>query len=94
MALSIKEIEHVANLARLSLTEDEKQRFAGQLSSILNYANTLNELATGDVEPLTHILPVYNVLRADEPRPSMPKGEILSNAPLAEEGQYKVPKIM
>ena len=94
MALTMKEIEHVASLARLSLTQDEKERFSQQLSSILNYANMLNALATDEVEPLTHILPVYNVFRADEPEPSMPKDEILSNAPLAEEGQYKVPKIM
>jgi len=94
MALTIKEVEHVAMLARLSLSEDEKKRFGEQLSSILNYADTLNVLPTDDVEPLTHILPVKNVFRADEARPGTPREEMLANAPLADEGQYKVPKIM
>jgi len=94
MALTMKEVEHVAMLARLSLSEDEKKIFGEQLSSILNYADTLNALATDNVEPLTHILPAFNVFRADVIRPSMPREEMLTNAPLAEEGQYKVPKIM
>jgi aspartyl-tRNA(Asn)/glutamyl-tRNA(Gln) amidotransferase subunit C len=94
MALTIKEVEHVAMLARLSLSEDEKKIFGEQLSSILNYADTLNKLATDGVDPLTHILPAFNVFRTDEVQPSMPREEMLNNAPLAEEGQYKVPKIM
>lgn len=94
MALTIKEVEHVALLARLSLSENEKEVFGRQLSSILNYADQLNELDTDDVEPLTHILPVFNVFRDDIVRPGSPRTEILSNAPLLEENQYKVPKIM
>jgi aspartyl-tRNA(Asn)/glutamyl-tRNA(Gln) amidotransferase subunit C len=94
MALTVKEVEHVALLARLSLSDDEKAKFGEQLSSILEYADTLNALDTDDVEPLTHIVPVFNVFRADVVKPSMPREEMLKNAPLAEEGQYKVPKIM
>jgi aspartyl-tRNA(Asn)/glutamyl-tRNA(Gln) amidotransferase subunit C len=94
MALTIKEVEHVALLARLSLTEDEKRIFGEQLSSILDYADTLNSLPTDDVEPLTHILTVNNVFRPDEIKPSTDRDEMLANAPLAEECQYKVPKIM
>ena len=94
MALTIKEVEHVALLARLSLSEDEKKTFAEQLSSILSYADTLNAIPTDGIEPLTHILPVHNVFRADEAKPSMPREDILANAPVVEEGQYKVPKIM
>ncbi len=94
MALTIKEVEHVALLARLSLSEDEKIRFGEQLSSILNYADNLNLLPTDDVEPLTHILTVNNVFRKDEIKPSMERDEMLANAPLAEDCQYKVPKIM
>ncbi|PKM77252.1 MAG: Asp-tRNA(Asn)/Glu-tRNA(Gln) amidotransferase GatCAB subunit C [Firmicutes bacterium HGW-Firmicutes-15] len=94
MALNMKEVEHVALLARLSLSDDEKKIFGEQLSSILNYADTLNALATDDVEPLTHVLPAFNVFRVDSIRPSMQQKEMLTNAPLAEEGQYKVPKIM
>ncbi|NMC27983.1 MAG: Asp-tRNA(Asn)/Glu-tRNA(Gln) amidotransferase subunit GatC [Syntrophomonadaceae bacterium] len=94
MALTIKEVEHVALLARLSLNEAEKEKFASQLSMILDYAGKLNLLPTEGVEPLTHILPISNVMRPDEAKPSMPRDEIISNAPLAEEGQYKVPKII
>jgi aspartyl-tRNA(Asn)/glutamyl-tRNA(Gln) amidotransferase subunit C len=94
MALTVKEVEHVALLARLSLNEDEKKNFAEQLSSILNYADTLKLLSTEGVEPLTHILPISNVFRADEVKPSMPREEIIANAPQAEAGQYKVPKII
>jgi len=94
MALTIKEVEHVALLARLQLKEEEKLAFAEQLSSILEYVDKLNELATDEVEPLTHILPVFNVFRPDESKPGSPREEILANAPLVEDGQYKVPKIM
>lgn len=94
MALTIKEVEHVALLARLELKEEEKMVFAEQLSSILEYVDKLNELATDDVEPLTHILPVFNVFRPDEAKAGSLREEILANAPLIEDGQYKVPKIM
>lgn len=94
MALTIKEVEHVALLARLALADNEKEVFARQLSSILEYAEKLNELKTDEVEPLAHILPVYNVFREDIPLPGSPREEILSNAPLVEENQYKVPKIV
>lgn len=94
MALTIKEVEHVALLARLSLSEAEKEKFASQLSTILDYADKLNLLTTDGVEPLTHILPISNVMRPDEATSSMPREEIISNAPLAEDGQYKVPKII
>ena len=94
MALTIKEVEHVALLARLQLKEEEKLVFTEQLSSILEYVDKLNELATDEVEPLTHILPVFNVFRSDEIKASSPREEILANAPLVEDGQYKVPKIM
>jgi aspartyl-tRNA(Asn)/glutamyl-tRNA(Gln) amidotransferase subunit C len=94
MALTTQEVEHVALLARLSLTEVEKKTFTEQLSSILDYADTLKLLNTEGIEPLTHILPMNNVFRADEIRPSIPRDEMLANAPLAEEGQYKVPKII
>lgn len=94
MALTIKEVEHVALLARLSLSEEEKQKFAEQLSSILDYADSLNFIPTEGVEPLTHILPIQNVFREDEVKTSMDRREILANAPLAEDSQYKVPKIL
>ncbi|QGT98828.1 Aspartyl-tRNA(Asn) amidotransferase subunit C [Candidatus Syntrophocurvum alkaliphilum] len=94
MALTIEQIEHLALLVRLNLTENEKQDFANQLSSILNYVEKLNEISTDDVEPLTHILPVSNIFREDEVRPGTPREELLANAPLVEEGCFKVPKIL
>lgn len=94
MALSIKEVEHVALLARLRLSEDDKILFAEQLSSILEYADRLNELSTENIEPLDHILPIYNVFREDEVIESPSRDEILANAPQVEEGQYRVPKII
>jgi aspartyl-tRNA(Asn)/glutamyl-tRNA(Gln) amidotransferase subunit C len=94
MALSIKEVEHVALLARLTLSGKEKEEFAGQLSLILDYANRLNDVNTDNIEPLAHILPVFNVFRDDTVTPGSPRDEILSNGPLVEDGQYKVPKIV
>ncbi len=92
--ISIKEVEHVALLARLSLNEKEKEMFAEQLSTILDYIDKLNELDTDGIEPLYHILPIYNVFREDEIKASTPRENILANAPQVEEGQYKVPKII
>jgi len=94
VALTIKEVEHVAMLARLSLSQQEKETFAVQLGTILEYASTINQLNTDGVEPLDHILPVFNVFREDQVEPSAPREEILSNGPLIEDGQYRVPKIL
>lgn len=94
MALTIKDVEHVAMLARLSLTQHEKETFAAQLGTILEYASTINQLNTDGVEPLDHILPVFNVFREDKIEASAPREEILSNGPLVEDGQYRVPKIL
>ncbi|MBC7075647.1 MAG: Asp-tRNA(Asn)/Glu-tRNA(Gln) amidotransferase subunit GatC [Syntrophomonadaceae bacterium] len=92
--ISIREVEHVALLARLSLSEKEKEIFAEQLSTILDYINKLNELDTDGVEPLYHILPIYNIFREDEVKTGTSREDILANAPQVEEGQYKVPKII
>ncbi len=94
MALSIELVEHVAKLARLELSDAEKQAYAAQLGMILEYADRLNTLNTDDVLPLDHILPINNVFREDQVKPSTPREEILSNGPLIEDGQYKVPKII
>ena len=94
MALTIKEVEDIALMARLNLKEEEREDFAQQLSLILDYSNLLHKLNTDNVEPLTYVLPVYNVFRDDVVSPGSPREEILSNGPLLEDGQYKVPKIM
>ena len=94
MALTIKEVEDIALLARLNLKEEEKENFTRQLNLVLDYTNRLHKLDTNNVEPVTYVLPVYNVFRDDMVCPSSPREEILSNGPLLEDGQYKVPKIM
>ena len=90
----MQEVEHVARLARLELNEEEKRRFAEQLGAILEYGAQLNELDTSGVEPTTHVLPISNVLREDEVRPSWPLDEVLRNAPDSEDGQFRVPAVL
>jgi aspartyl-tRNA(Asn)/glutamyl-tRNA(Gln) amidotransferase subunit C len=94
LALTIKEVEHVALLGRLNLTQTEKETYAQQLSSILDYVEMINRLPTEGVEPLAHVLPVFNVTRKDATRPSLSKDEVMANAPLQEEGQFKVPRLV
>lgn len=93
MALSEDEVRHVAMLARLALTDDEVTQLAPQLSEILDYAEAVGEVAT-DVEPLTHPFPLRNVMREDEPRPSLPRDVILSQAPEARDDRFAVPRIV
>lgn len=88
------DISHVALLARLSLTEDEKERLGKQLNTILEYIGKLNELNTFDIPPTSHVIDIKNVLREDEAKPSMPKEKALSNAPDRTEDFYRVPKII
>lgn len=88
------DISHVALLARLSLTEDEKERLGKQLNTILEYIGKLNELDTFDIPPTSHVIDIKNVLREDEAKPSMPKEKALSNAPDRTEDFYRVPKII
>jgi aspartyl-tRNA(Asn)/glutamyl-tRNA(Gln) amidotransferase subunit C len=88
------EIEHIAFLARLSLSDEEKQMFGSQLSGILEYMEKLNELDTSTVEPTSHILSLDNVMRDDLARPSIPRDDALANAPAHTEKFYRVPKII
>ncbi|MED4600315.1 Asp-tRNA(Asn)/Glu-tRNA(Gln) amidotransferase subunit GatC [Paenibacillus validus] len=94
MSITIKDVEHVAALARLELSEQDKERFAGQLSAILKYAEQLNQLDTDDVEPTSHAMPLVNVMREDTVRPSLPIDKVLLNAPDEEDGQIKVPAVL
>jgi len=94
LALTIEEVEHVARLARLSLTDSEKEMYAQQLGSILDFFAMLNRLPTDGVEPLAHVLPLFNVMREDEVGQSLPRDEAIANAALTEDGQFKVPKIV
>ena len=88
------DIEKVARLARLDLSEEEKVTFGSQLEQILTYMEQLNTLDTSGVEPTSHAIPVYNVFREDEVRPSLPQEEVLAIAPDEEDGHFKVPKII
>jgi len=93
--LTRKEVEHVAMLARLKLTEGETERFAEQLTAVLDYMSRLNDLDTSGVEPLAHVLPVNNVFRDDEVKAAgTDREEILAGAPLQENGCFRVPRIV
>ena len=81
MALSPEDVRWVAHLARLDLSEAELKKMAAQLGAIVEYVDQLTRIDTGGVEPLAHALAVHNVFREDEPRPSLPVGEALANAP-------------
>ena len=94
MKISKEEIEHIAVLARLSLSGEEKELFGSQLSSILDYMEKLNELDTKGIEPTSHVLSLSNVMRDDIPRLSIPKEDALMNAPDHTEKFFRVPKII
>jgi aspartyl-tRNA(Asn)/glutamyl-tRNA(Gln) amidotransferase subunit C len=88
------EIDHVALLARLALTEAEKERFGAQLKTIIEYIGKLNELDTSDIPPTSHVIEIQNVMREDIVQPSISKEKALSNAPDRTEDFYRVPKII
>ena len=94
MKITLKEVEHVARLARLELTAEEKERMRVQLDSILSYIDKLNELDTSAVEPTSHVLPMTNVFREDEVMPSLSQEEVLTNAPDRHEFFFRVPRIL
>ncbi|HET6576505.1 MAG TPA: Asp-tRNA(Asn)/Glu-tRNA(Gln) amidotransferase subunit GatC [Fimbriiglobus sp.] len=93
MSLSRDDVLQVAKLARLELTDDELARMGEQLNRILGYVELIRQLDTAGVEPLAHPLPVRNVFRADEPAPSLPIDEALSNAPSRVGDYFGVPAV-
>ncbi len=90
MQLSTDEVQHVAELAKLALSEEEVAQYAEQLSSILDYADALRAVDTSSVPPTPYILATNNVMRADVPRPSLKADEALANAPDSERGFFRV----
>jgi aspartyl-tRNA(Asn)/glutamyl-tRNA(Gln) amidotransferase subunit C len=88
------DVDHVARLARLALTEEERERFGRQLALILEHAEKVGEVAAEEVPPTSHPVPRSNVYRADEPEPSLTLEEALANAPEVEGNRFKVPRIM
>jgi aspartyl-tRNA(Asn)/glutamyl-tRNA(Gln) amidotransferase subunit C len=85
------QVLHVARLARLKLTDDEVERMAVELSAVLDHIEKMSELDLDGVEPTSHVVPLENVLREDEPRPSWPREQMLELAPEATETGFKVP---
>ncbi|WP_270165630.1 Asp-tRNA(Asn)/Glu-tRNA(Gln) amidotransferase subunit GatC [Paenibacillus sp. SYP-B4298] len=94
MSITIKDVEHVAALARLELSEAEKEQFTGQLNAILKYAEKLGELDTDNVPPTSHVQPITNVMREDVSRPSVGVEKAMRNAPDEDEGQFRVPAVL
>jgi aspartyl-tRNA(Asn)/glutamyl-tRNA(Gln) amidotransferase subunit C len=88
------DVKYVAHLARLQLTTAEEQKFGEQLGQILGYVEKLKELDVSNVEPTAHAVPLVNVTRSDEIRPSLPHEEAMRNAPAQANGLFIVPKIV
>jgi aspartyl-tRNA(Asn)/glutamyl-tRNA(Gln) amidotransferase subunit C len=94
MKITLREVEHVARLARLALAEEEKEQMRSQLDRILAYMEKLNQLDTTGVEPTSHVIPMTNVFREDALTPSLSREEALANAPDRQEGFFRVPRII
>jgi aspartyl-tRNA(Asn)/glutamyl-tRNA(Gln) amidotransferase subunit C len=88
------DVDHVARLARLALSDEERERFRMQLGVILEHAERVREVAAEDVPPTSHPVAMRNILRDDEPEPTLTQEEALAGAPQAEKGQFKVPRIV
>ena len=94
MALTREEVLHVARLARVGVTEEDVARFQQQLSQILDHFEVLRAIATDDVPPTTHTLPLEGVMAADMPQHSLPPDRVLANAPAAQEGYLRVRAVL
>jgi aspartyl-tRNA(Asn)/glutamyl-tRNA(Gln) amidotransferase subunit C len=92
MSVTVRDVEHVAKLARLEFSDPEKEKFTHQLNDILKYVEKLNELDTTNIEPLAQVVELSNVFREDVAKPSLPVEEVLANAPSRTEKFFKVPK--
>ena len=93
-SLSRDEVAHVAGLARIQLSDDELETFAGQLDSIVGFVASVSEVAADDIPPMSHPLPLTNVTRPEEVRPSLTADEALSGAPASEQQRFLVPRIL
>jgi aspartyl-tRNA(Asn)/glutamyl-tRNA(Gln) amidotransferase subunit C len=89
-----EEVAHLARLARLAVTDQELDVFAGQLDVILQSVSRIQQVAAADIPPTSHAVPLTNVLRADEVRPSLPRQAVLAAAPAAEDERFRVPRIL
>ena len=94
MSLTLDEVEHIAALARLRLTGDEKARYREQLSAVLDYMTKLKQVDTAHIEPTASVLPLHTVLRPDVAAPSLAPAALLANAPQTEAGMFRVPLVL
>jgi aspartyl-tRNA(Asn)/glutamyl-tRNA(Gln) amidotransferase subunit C len=92
-SLGRDDVAHVARLARLALTEDELDQFTVQLASVLDHASDIEALDLSGVEPMAHPLEIANVLRPDEPHPSLDRAAVLAAAPAVQDDRFRVPRI-
>lgn len=92
--ISRDEVAHLARLARLAVTEDELDMFAGQLDVILQSVARVGEVAAVDIPPTSHAVPLRNVFRPDEIRPGLTQAQALAGAPAVEQGRFRVPRIL
>ena len=94
MKITREQVEHVANLARLNLTEEEKEQMITDMGVIIEFANRINQIDIDNISPTAHVIPINNVFREDNVNPSYSRDELLSNAPNKENGCYSVPRIV
>ena len=94
MKLSREQVMAIADLAKLALTEQEIEQYAEQLSAVLDYASSLEQLDTKDIPPTATVLPLENVMREDMVQPSLPRDKVVANAPAAVEGQFRVDAVL
>lgn len=94
MAISVKEVEHIASLSKLKFSEEEKQTLAGHMADIIKFADKISELDTVNIDPTNHVLDISNVFRKDEVVESYNRDEILKNAPSSEAGCIVVPNVV
>ena len=92
--ITTDEVNQIASLARLEFNEEETEQFTYHLARILDYIGKLNELDTTDVPPTSHVLPIHNVVKADDPKPSYAREHATANAPVIESGYFEVPKVI
>ena len=92
MKITTEMVDYISELSRLKLPEEEKEKMTGELEQILSYMDILNHLDTSGVEPMSHVFPVKNVMRADEVEPSADRAALLKNAPAADNEAFLVPK--
>jgi aspartyl-tRNA(Asn)/glutamyl-tRNA(Gln) amidotransferase subunit C len=94
MSITREEVAHLAKLARLAVTDDELDLFAGQLGVILEAVASVGQVAAEDIPPTSHAVPLTNVFRPDEVRPSPPREKVLAAAPAVEDDRFRVPRIL